>query len=301
MFFQTVLPLEIIVIDNANNLDTKKLVYKEGSKFREKQIHFEYIKNGESNSATIARNIGSRYSSGNFLLFLDDDVILENNFIECILNVFVKYPNALGVQGYIINKNINRMYDYIRSVFFLSHSQKNFNKLLPSMQDVHAYPLTKIVNCQWLMSGCTCYRKEIIQRFKFDENLYKYCSGDDADLSYRIYKEHPNTLYQTPFARLIHKNSDDGRAPKKEVIFTSQVYHTYLFYKDIPQNYSNKLIFVWSRFGYIITKILVSILKPSKNNFLTIYYLLNAYLFCFQNLKALKRGELDFYTKNLWS
>lgn len=289
------------MIDNANNLDTENLVHKEANRFHEKHIHIEYIKNGKSNSATIARNIGVKHSNGNFLLFLDDDVILEDNFIGCILDVFVKYPNALGVQGYIINKDIYRIYDYIRRIFFLSYSHKNFNKLLPSMQDVHADPLTKIISCQWLMSGCTCYRKEIIQRFKFDEKLYKYCSGDDADLSYRIYKEYPNTLYQTPFARLIHNTSDAGRAPKKERIFTSQVYHTYLFYKDIPQNCSNKLIFVWSRFGYIITKILFSILKPSKNNFLTIYYLVSAYLFCFQNLKALKRGELDFYTKNLLS
>ena len=205
IFSQTVLPLEIIVIDNANNLDTEKLIDKEATIFSEKQIYLKYIKNGAFNSATIARNIGVDHSHGNFLLFLDDDVILENRFIEFILDVFVKYPNALGVQGKIINKNVNIMYDYIRRIFFLSHSQKNLNKLLPSMQDVYADPLTKIVNCQWLMSGCTCYRKEIIQSFKFDENLYKYCSGDDADLSYRIYKEHPNTLYQTPFARLIQK------------------------------------------------------------------------------------------------
>lgn len=259
----------------------------------------KYIKNGKLNSANIARNIGADNSTGNFLLFIDDDVILDPNFIEEIINVFQRYPQAVGVQGYIKNRVVSPPIDFIEKMFFLNHSLKNYNKLLPSMQDVYADPLTKVIICQWLMAGCTCYKKSVFDNFKFDNKLFKYCAGDDADISYRIYKRYPHSLYQTPYAKLVHKVSSEGRPPSKEVIITGQVYHTYLFFKNIDQNFRNKLIFVWSRIGLIITKIGGFVLKPSKNNFSQIKSLIEAYIYCMKNIVNLKKGEIKFYTDTL--
>ncbi|KKH96470.1 hypothetical protein EO95_10585 [Methanosarcina sp. 1.H.T.1A.1] len=299
IFIQTKFPSEIIVVDNADDFETEKIVSVEKVFFENKGAIIKYIKNGKLNSANIARNIGADNAKNDLLLFVDDDVVLDPNFIKEILNAFSQYPNAIGVQGYIQNMEVNPLIDIIERVFFLKHSRKNRNQLLSSFQDVYAYPLTKIVSCQWLMAGCTCYIKDVFDKFKFDEYLYKYCAGDDADLSFRINKMYPGTLYQTPFAKLIHKVSSSGRPAKKEIIFTTQVYHTYLFFKNIDQNILNKCMFVWSRIGLIMTKVGVFFLKPSQNNLLYIKYLFGAYLYCLKNLKYLKDGEIAFYTSNL--
>lgn len=298
LFTQTVLPFEIIVVDNADNLETEKLINEKYIR-NNKKISVKYIKNGKLNSANIARNIGADNSVGDFLLFLDDDVVLDPNFIKEIINVFQQYPQAVGVQGYIKNRVTSQLTDFIKKLFFLSHSLKNHNKFLPSMQDVFAYPLTKIIRCQWLMAGCTCYKKSIFDNFRFDNNLFKYCSGDDADISYRIYKIYSQSLYQTPYATLIHKISDKGRPDSKEVVMTGQVYHTYLFFKNIDQNLRNKLIFIWSRIGLIITKIGVFILHPSTTNFSQIKSLIEAYVYCMNNVSSLKKGDIKFYTDTL--
>ncbi|WP_235271643.1 glycosyltransferase family 2 protein [Methanosarcina mazei] len=295
LFIQTVLPFEIIVVDNADNLETEKLINEKYIR-NTNQISVKYIKNGKLNSANIARNIGADNSFGDFLLFLDDDIVLDPNFIEEIINVFQQYPQAAGVQGYIKNRMMSPLSNFVEKLFFLNYSLKNHNKLLPSMQDVHADPLTEVIRCQWLMAGCTCYKKSIFHNFRFDNNLFKYCSGDDADISYRIYKMHPHSLYQTPYATLIHKVSDKGRPSSKEVIITGQVYHTYLFFKNIDQNFRNKLIFVWSRIGLIITKMGVFVLHPSINNFSQIKCLIEAYVYCIHNIGNLKKGEIKFYT-----
>jgi len=295
LFTQTVLPLEIIVVDNADNLETEKLVNGKYIRSTEK-ISVKYIKNGKLNSANIARNIGADNSAGDLLLFLDDDVVLDPNFIEEIIDVFEQHPQAAGVQGYIKNRVTSKLTDFIKRSFFLSHSLKNNNKLLPSMQDVFAYPLTEIIRCQWLMAGCTCYKKSIFDNFKFDSNLYKYCSGDDADISYRIYKKYPESLYQTPHAKLIHKISEKGRPDSREVVITGQIYHTYLFFKNMDQNLRNRLIFIWSRIGLIITKLGVFILHPSTNNFSQIKSLVEAYIYCMNNVNNLKKGDIKFYT-----
>lgn len=296
---QTELPTEIIIVDNANNVETEKLVMHKTNKFKEKRINLKYIRNGGSNSATIARNIGIDAANGEILLFLDDDVILDKDFSKEILRVYKEYPNALGVQGYITNMKFNRLSNLILKFFFLTYSEKDHNKLLPSMRNVYAYPLTKIIKCEWLMSGCTCYKRDIFKWFKFDEKLYKYSAGDDADFSYRVSKSYPGSLYQTPFAMLIHKVSYSGRAPKKEVIFVGQVYHIYLFYKNIDQKLKNKLIFLWSRIGYLHIKFGVFILKPSKENLLTIKYLISAYIYCLRHIKDIGRRDIAFFTKTL--
>ncbi|MCM1986732.1 glycosyltransferase family 2 protein [Methanococcoides seepicolus] len=298
IFVQTKMPIEIIVIDNANDFETERYMECKANICGEAGINLKYIKNGDLNSATIARNIGAKKAIGDILLLLDDDVILDENFVEEILYVYKKHPNAIGVQGYITNRSLYNI-NSIRKLFFLTHSKKDTNKLLPSIQSIYADPLTKIINCEWLMSGCTCYKKDIVSEIKFDENMYKYCSGDDVDFSYRISQKYPRTLYQTPFAKLIHKVSDSGRAPKKEAIFTSHIYHTYLFYKNVDQILKNKLIFIWSKIGHLIIKCGEFILKPSMKNFWTIIYIIYAYAYCLKHIKSLKKGDLRSYTKLL--
>lgn len=296
---QTVVPLEVIVVDNADYFKTGQLINNSFDIFVENGINLKYIKNGNSNSANIARNIGASNSIGDILLFIDDDIILDKDFIKEIMSVYKTYQNAIGVQGFILNKKVSRFVDFIHKIFCLTHNKKNNNKLLPSIQDVYAYPLTKIVNCQWIMSGCTGYKKQFFQKFKFDENMYKYCSGDDVDLSYRIYKEYPQSLYQTPFAKVIHTTSSIGRVPKKELIYTMQVYHTYLFYKLIDQKLTNKLLFGWSRVGYVLTKLGIFCLKPSKSNFLLVKNLIASYFYCITHLNSLKKGDISFFTESI--
>lgn len=296
---QTVLPIEVTVVDNADYFKTEQLIYKNFNTFAENGINLKYIKNGNSNSANIARNIGADNSIGEILLFIDDDIILDRDFIKEIMSVYKMYPDAIGVQGFITNTNNSKLVNFIHKPFYLNYNKENYNKLLLTIQDVHAYPLTKVINCQWIMAGCTGYKKQFFQKFKFDEKMYKYCSGDDADISYRIYKEYPKSLYQTPFAKVIHSVSEIGRAPKKELVYTLQVYHTYLFYKLIDQKLTNKLIFVWSRIGYVLTKLLVFCQKPSKNNFMFVINLIISYIYCIIHINSIKKGDLSFFTETI--
>lgn len=295
---QTQLPLEIIVIDNANSAGTREVVSSKQRLCGEK-ILFKYIQNGERNSPTIARNIGIQESSGTNLLFLDDDVILEQEFIENILNVFSMYPVAIGVQGTITNKRYPPVINSILRLFCLTHSEKDKNRFLPSIQNVYAIPLTKIIQCCWLMSGCTCYKKKIFTEFLFDENLLRYSSGDDSDLSYRIYKKYPGTLFQTPYARLIHKVSTAGRSRDIQIVRLGQVYALYLFYKNFGTCPREKIVYIWSRIGLLLTQIGLLIAKPSKYGIRRIISLVQAYWYCLKHFNLIKQGNIEFFTRDL--
>ncbi|MEM1585977.1 MAG: glycosyltransferase family A protein, partial [Candidatus Bathyarchaeia archaeon] len=79
-------------------------------------------------SSATARNIGARVAKGDIVLFLDSDVILLEDYIENILEVFENHPHVLGVQGFEIRKkkgSLNSLliflwHQFLRGVFFLS-------------------------------------------------------------------------------------------------------------------------------------------------------------------------------------
>ena len=294
---QSVLPKEILIIDDTPDDSIENLCKQKKKQFRNKKINLVYIRNYKEASSAIARNIGIKHAKGNIVLFLDSDVILDKNYIKEILNVYQNYPNALGVQGYITNYKITRQ--CIAKLFFSTHFEMNRNRLLPSVQNVYAGPLTKIINCQWLVGNNCSYKREVLEKFKFDEKLKRFSSGEDQDLSYRIYKKHAGSLYQTPYAKLIHKISLEGRMPNRILIYMGEIYRMYIFYKIIEQNIKNKLIFLWSMVGRLLVSIKDLILKPSREKSLRLKYLIDAYILCIKHRKDIKKGNLEFFNKTL--
>ncbi|MFA5159224.1 MAG: glycosyltransferase family 2 protein [Candidatus Omnitrophota bacterium] len=77
--------IEIVVIDNASSDKTPGII----------KTHYPWLKlieNPQNFGASKARNQGIECSSGEWLLTLDSDVVLENGFIE-------KFENVRGVLG----------------------------------------------------------------------------------------------------------------------------------------------------------------------------------------------------------
>lgn len=299
ILIQSVLPKEILIIDDTPDDSIESLCKQKRKKFQDKKISLLYIRNYKEQSLTVARNIGIEHAKGNIVSFLDNDVILDENYIKEALRVYRDYPNALGVQGYITNYKIPKRRGIINRLFFLMRFETNHNQLLPSIQNVYAGPLTKIINCQWLVGNNCSYKKEILEKFRFDIKLKRFSSGEDDDLSYRIYKKYPKALYQTPYAKLIHKTSPESRLPNRKLMYMEQVYHTYIFYKIMDQNLKNKLIFLWSRVGRLIASIKGLMLKPSRQKLVELKHLINAYILCMKYGRNIKEGDLEFFNKTL--
>ena len=78
---QSVLPNQIIIVDNSKNNESEDLVKSRETDFGTKDICLDYIKNERENSLTVARNIGVKFAKGEIVLFLDDDVVFYRNYI----------------------------------------------------------------------------------------------------------------------------------------------------------------------------------------------------------------------------
>ena len=86
--------LRSIEISNLKNIET--IVIDDGSKpklekkLKEFKVIYRYIKNS---GPSTARNFGAKISSGNFLLFIDSDIVLPKNFLNKLKNVLKKRKN----------------------------------------------------------------------------------------------------------------------------------------------------------------------------------------------------------------
>jgi len=223
---QTIKPFEVIVVDdNTPNDSVKKVCDKFREIFRKFGVDLIYVRNPRERSLTIARNVGVERARGDIIMFFDSDMILMPNYIEEILKVFKEKKDAVGVQGWIIptwlvplkkkwsTSKIKKyflirylLYQLIKKFFILSTYSKEECRF-------GRYPLilTKVINCEHLSGGNMAFRREIFNRFRFDENLKGYAYMEDLLFTYSLFKEFPHGLYMTPYAKCIHKRSSEGK------------------------------------------------------------------------------------------
>jgi GT2 family glycosyltransferase len=291
ILFQTILPREIIIVDDSSDEKTRNLVYSFKNRFSSEGVSLKYLRGGEHGVAQ-KRNIGVFQSTGDICFFIDDDMILDRDYIKKVLEVYEKYPNALGVAGYIVNiyssgfSARDKLSNIIRRILLVFHFTRDACKVRP-IGISYPFPLTKIISCDWLNAGSVSYRKKVFKEFKWDENLRTYSISEDKDLSYRIYKRYPNSLYMTPYAKIFHAESPAARFPKKYVIYMGVAHSVYIFYKNFKQTLINNITFIWGLFfGHLIHQILT-------RNPHNVIFQIGAYLNLFKNFKQIKQGDFS--------
>lgn len=263
IIIQSLLPDEIIVVDAS---DTQELNDVLTERFRDKlSILYAHSKPGTNSQ----RNIGIDMSGGDIVFFLDDDVILEQDFIEVIIKVFEKdtIEKIGGVCGNVIDEGNNKesrlssILKYIYSgpfstLFFLSKKSVK-GKFRLSGFPTYPYGTKKETEVECLPSGLTAFRRKVLDEFKWDEKLAGptgFCYMDDDDFSFRVSRKYTNIF--TPYARVIHKSSPVARDKKFYRMKLLIKNHHYLFKKNIPQTLQHKFAFYMSILGLLITEMI---------------------------------------------
>jgi GT2 family glycosyltransferase len=155
----------------------------------------------------------------------------------------------------------------------------------------------KIIACEWL-SGASTYQKSILLKIRPDENLKRYSTNQDQDLSYRIFKKHPGSLLLTSRAKYWHDGSSAGRRSSKEKVYMWEVYDLYLFFKNIDQNLKSELLYLRSRIGRVAVMLILILRKP-KARIAEIRYVIEAPFYCLKHMKEIRKGDLRFFNDTL--
>lgn len=241
---QTLLPEELVIVDAGKENGIKG---KLEEKVKTTPIKLKYI--CTEPGLTRQRNIGVKNSKGDIIFFFDDDVILDKEYITSILKIYSSHEDEHlgGVGGRIVNACPPPVYwRLFNRIFFLDRH----GALLPA----HTLHFDKIRFVRAL-SGCNMsYRRDVFQKFDFDEHIPGYGLMEDVDFSFRASQEYRLAL--TPNARLEHKQSPVSRDKISKLVQMRNYNSFYLFVKNCPKTPLNLLLFAWSRIGMFLSSLL---------------------------------------------
>lgn len=253
---QTLLPDELIVVDSSDSTELKSRL----NALLRGKVTFKHI--NAKVGLTQARNVGIGKSAGDVILFLDDDVILDKDYIKEVIRVFNddSEKKVGGVTGDIEYKHSFRssVGQLLGTIFFLF--RHGDGKLQLSGRPTFARG-DKIVNVECLSGSNMAFRKEVFSEFKFDESLHGYCPMEDVDFSYRVSRKYRNVY--TPYAKLIHDTAPPAKSVEYARMRMEIKNYCYLFKKNLPQTPKRKFAFWWSIVGLFVVTFLLAISRRS--------------------------------------
>jgi len=295
-------PFEVIIVDQSDNSIVREFFNSKKQEFILNNIKLIYAKQSIK-SLAMARNFGVWIAKGDWISFLDDDVILDKNYYFEMKTYIIENSDKVILHGLIENIKLNnspfgKIEGFIKKIFRLENNMNCYGFLYPSFFGNLPTEFSEPINCMWA-SGCNMFVKySVAKSFKFDEKLTSYSFAEDKDFSYRVYKKYTNGLIALPGAKLQHLETPAARIQSIKLYYMRVVYIYYLFLKNIDINYYNVLIFTLSRIGLMLIYLVPRIRIKRKPHFE--FKLINhlcAEFFALKHLKSLKKYNLEFFNE----
>ena len=188
--------IEIVYIDDGSTDGSLK--YFESIELNFKKLLFGFKNN---KGRVVARSKGVEIASGEWLLFLNSNIIVDSNLI-IEYSKSIATSDALAFSGYLD-------YDSIDMVF-----SKYLNQI---DRGIKKYDQHQIVNYQnFLFSNCLV-SKSIMKLIPFDTRL-RYYGGEELEWAYRVNKKIPNMMRASKLAVARRNNHPEFRPHLKKLI-----------------------------------------------------------------------------------
>lgn len=209
---QSYLPFEVLVADGSNSPETAAIV---------QQPCWEALGLNVTRFPTLPPNAVRQRkeaiarSSGELLLFVDDDVVLENDCIENMVGVLVSSPDTVCTVARLNNEaspNPTKAWRwYLRAFHGLRNGQWNGRVVGPLLRFGFNPPPTEARRMEWLTTGHSMVRRsayELSGGFS-DFFLHRCTMNEDVDLGLKVAR-HGRIMF-CPHARVGHFHDPGGR------------------------------------------------------------------------------------------
>jgi GT2 family glycosyltransferase len=254
-------PQQLIIIDQSPSEDSRREVemsYRASSKPTSERVKLVYLLDQKISGLTAARNKGMDLATGDVWLFLDDDVVLESDYLEELLAVYDGYANAVGVSGVVTNYERPPLAFRLWTQAFV---RGPFHDDRQSVYwDADSLSQSEPLRVTRLGGGLMSFRANAIGGLRFDDNLRGVCDGEDVEFCARIGPD--SLLMIAPRARLVHNLSPSGR-DKSHWLRRHARAQYYLYLKNWNRGLQNRIWFYWLNTGYALVAMWASVRKLS--------------------------------------
>jgi len=241
--------IEIIVVDNGSNDNSEKII-------KENFPEIKFIKFDKNNGFARAVNIGIKNSNGNYIILLNNDTILDKNFVKNLKNALDNNPEVGFCASRILMINNKDL------IYGAGDIYKN-----NGTAELRGYGKLKNLfkKSEFVFGACAAasiYRKEIFDNIGFfDEDFFAYY--EDIDFDWRAQLFGYKCLY-VPDAIVYHYGSVTfGNFSDFKIYYGTRNILLVLF-KDVPKFILKKYFFhiLFFQLGRFIFFILMGRFKP---------------------------------------
>ncbi len=207
-------PDELLVIDQSPGTEARERVLAAlqgaGAAFG-----IDYVHDPAIPGLVAAKKAAVVRARGDIVCFLEDDVVLEPDYLRMIELGFVERPEMVGSCGIVADLPPLPRY-YFRLFHFFHRGIFHDPRVgVTGLMKGSGLPL---IPSDYLSGGLSAYRREVFQAVPFDvEN--GFFALEDIDFSTRVARTYGPRLYINPNARLEHHMSPVNRAvlgPRQE-------------------------------------------------------------------------------------
>jgi GT2 family glycosyltransferase len=159
-------------------------------------------------SLTHQRVVGIEHTASDIVLFVDDDVRLDAEYVAAVMRVFEDDSDGEigGVGGFIVQGARHRVRALDR---WFGLDSDHEGAVLPSGRNIPVVTRPDgVLDVEWLVGAAVSYRRALLEREPPDEAGFPF-EGEDADLSFRI-GGHAR-LVVAPDAWCVHLESQRNR------------------------------------------------------------------------------------------
>ncbi|MCC2677710.1 MAG: hypothetical protein K0R29_286 [Pseudobdellovibrio sp.] len=235
---------EVIIADDGSTDNSCEIIEELFSKMTDKfnitYIHWPkfHPKRGEQKffRSGLARNLGSRYSSGEYLLFLDSDMLVPKNFITTALSSLQNY-GVIQFQRFHIHQEIsksNPSYETVKVSSDTYIEEKHYWSSLFYCNDWQQLPQYWKYTCTYALG---LKKKDFLDIGMFKKYYISY-GFEDTDLGYEAHKRNLKfqlvklpLLHLTAYDQMQYKNSFSKRVKLLKV--TAELFYLQHIDKEI--------------------------------------------------------------------
>lgn len=201
---QTRPPDELLIIDQSPGDESSTRVR---TLFVNTATQLVYIHDPSIAGLVQAKREGVARASGAIICFLEDDIVLESDYVAQIEAGFVAQPGMRGCSGVITNlPSSSAIYVMLHSLFFRG-----------IFHDPRIRIFTKsskraggLIRCDILSGGLSAWRRKVFDEVEFDTRN-GFFMLEDIDFSTRVVRTFGTCLFVNPRARLAHYFSPVNR------------------------------------------------------------------------------------------
>jgi GT2 family glycosyltransferase len=246
---------EVIVVDNNSTDGSCAFV-------RERFPEVILIENKDNKGFSKANNQGVEIAKGEYILFLNPDTVMPEDFFSRTLGYMDEHPQAGALGPRLIDGKGQFAPDSKKSFPTLSvaiFKTTGINKIFSKSPYFNKYYAVHIKEHETaaveVLSGCCMLlRRKAIDEAggAFDEDYFMYC--EDVDLSYRIQKSGYQNIYY-PEASLIHYK---GESTRKATLSYVRIFNEALatFVKKHYDSRKAKLFILFINIGIVLRAVL---------------------------------------------